>query len=364
MKIKEILHTVETLAPLPLQESYDNSGVQIGDINQEVTSVLLCIDVTEKVIQEAIQLGSNLIISHHPLAFRKFKSLTGKSYVERCLIKACKYDIVVYAAHTNLDNTYKGVNYQLAKSLNLQNVRILAPQKEMLTKLVTFVPMTHVDIVRNALFNGGAGCIGEYDLCSYNIQGKGTFRAGVKTNPYCGKKEELHIEEEMRIEVILPSFKQREVLTSLLAVHPYEEPAYDFYKLENESTQSGSGIVGTLAEPMDEEEFLYYLKDIFNLSSIQHTAYRNVQIRDVALCGGSGAFLIPNAMSYGADIFITGEAKYNDFYDVEDKLMLAVIGHYESEICTKDIFYALLADKYSNLQINMSRCDSNPVKYL
>lgn len=364
MRIKEILQTIETLAPLSLQESYDNSGVQIGDVNQELTSVLLCIDVTEKVIEEAIHLGSNLIIAHHPLAFRKFKSLTGKNYVERCMIKACKHDIVVYAAHTNLDNATGGVNFQLAKLLNLQNIRILAPQKDALVKLVTFVPNSHADVVRNALFNSGAGSIGEYDSCSYNISGEGTFRAGQKANPYCGTIGELHKEDEVRIEVILPSFKQREVLTALISVHPYEEPAYDLYKLENEWSQAGSGIVGSLSEPMEEEDFLYHLKDTLKLSSIQHSAYRNEQIRDVALCGGSGAFLIPNAISYGADIFITGEAKYNDFYDVEDKILLATVGHYESEICTKDIFYDLLSAKFTNLQINMSQFDSNPVKYL
>lgn len=364
MKIKEILHSIEALAPLSLQESYDNSGVQIGDVNQEVTSILLCIDVTEKVIEEAIQLGSNLIIAHHPLAFRKFKSLTGKNYVERCMIKACKHDIVVYAAHTNLDNAVGGVNYQLAKILNLQNIRILAPQKAALLKLVTFVPTSHSEIVRNALFNAGAGSIGEYDSCSYNTQGKGTFRAGANAHPFCGTRGELHYEDETRIEVVLPVYKQREALAALIAVHPYEEPAYDLYKLENEWTQAGSGIVGSLLEPMDEEDFLYHLKDTFKLSSIQHSAYRNEQIRDVALCGGSGAFLIPNAIGYGADIFITGEAKYNDFYDVEDKIMLVVIGHYESEICTKDIFFDILSDKYSDLQINMSQFDSNPIKYL
>ena len=364
MRIKEILHTIESLAPLSLQEGYDNSGVQIGEVNQEATAVLLCIDVTEKVIEEAIHLGCNLIISHHPLAFRKFKSLTGKNYVERCMIRACKHDIVVYAAHTNLDNATGGVNFQLAKILNLQNVRILAPQKEALVKLVTFVPTSHADALRNALFNAGAGSIGEYDSCSYNILGEGTFRAGLNTNPYCGTKGELHREDEIRIEVVLPSFKQREVLTALISVHPYEEPVYDLYKLENDWMQAGSGIVGSLPEPMEEEDFLYHLKDVLKLSSIQHSAYRNEQIRDVALCGGSGAFLIPNAIGYGADVFITGEAKYNDFYDVEDKILLAIVGHYESEICTKDIFYDLLSAKYSELQINMSQFDSNPVKYL
>lgn len=364
MKIKDIISAVEQLAPRPLQEKFDNSGVQIGDVSQEVKSVLLCIDVTENVLEEAVRLGCNLIISHHPLAFHSFKSLTGKNYVERCMIKACKHDIVVYAAHTNLDNAVGGVNFQLAKILNLQQVRILSPKEKSLMKLVTFVPVSHIDSVRNVLFSAGAGSIGNYDACSYNVLGEGTFRAGNNANPYVGELGKMHIEQEVRIEVVLPAFKQSEVLRALLAVHPYEEPAYDFYALENMWMQAGSGVVGTLSEPMEEEDFLYFLKDSLHLSSIRHSAYRGNLIRDVALCGGSGAFLIPQAINYGADIFITGEAKYNDFYDVEDKLLLAVVGHYESEICTKDIFYDLLTEKFSGLNLNMSQFDVNPVKYL
>lgn len=364
MKIKEILQAIERTAPLALQENWDNCGVQIGDINQEAKGVLLSIDVTEEVMDEAIRLGCNLIISHHPLAFKSFKSLTGRNYVERCMITACKHDIVVYAAHTNLDNATGGVNFQLAKILNLQQVRILAPQKKALLKLVTFAPTNHAENIRNALFNAGAGNIGNYDSCSYSSTGTGTFRAGENTSPYCGEKGNFHTEEELRIEVILPAFKQSEVLSALLATHPYEEPAYDFYSLENAWHQAGSGIVGSLPEPKEEEDFLYQLKDTFKLSTIQHSKYKGGLIRDVAICGGGGAFLIPNAISYGADIFITGEAKYNDFYDVENKILLATIGHYESEICTKQIFYDILKERFSDLAINMSQFDSNPVKYL
>lgn len=364
MKIKEILYNIEQLAPLSLQESFDNSGVQVGDVNQEAKGALLCIDVTEAVLDEAIALGCNLVIAHHPLAFRSFKSLTGRNYVERCMIKACKHDIVVYAAHTNLDNANEGINYYLAKMLNLQNIRILDPQKDKLLKLVTFVPHSHAEAVRNALFNVGAGNIGNYDSCSYNVKGEGTFRADLQANPYCGEINELHTEPETRIEVVLPAFKQSEVLRALIAVHPYEEPAYDFYSLVNTWAQAGSGIVGTLPEESDEEDFLYLLKDTFHLKSIQYSACRGEVIRDVAICSGSGAFLIPKAISYGADVFITGEAKYNDFYDVEDKILLATIGHYESEIFTKNIFFDIISKKYPTFAIYMSGTDVNPVNYL
>lgn len=364
MKIKEILHIIEQLAPIPLQESFDNSGVQIGDINQEAKGAILCIDVTESVVDEAISMGCNLIISHHPLAFRAFKSLTGKNYVERCMIKACKHDIVVYAAHTNLDNASQGINKYLADMLNLQQIRILDPQKNKLLKLITFVPSSHAELVRNSLFNAGAGSIGNYDYCSYNTIGEGTFRAGENANPFLGNVNEMHTEEETRIEVILPDYKLPEVKRALIAVHPYEEPAYDIYNLANVWNGAGSGVVGTLPEEMEEEDFLYLLKDIFNLKSIQYSPLRGKMIRDIALCSGSGAFLIPKAISYGADVFITGEAKYNDFYDVEDKLLLAVIGHYESEIFTKNIFFNIISKKYPTFALYMSGFDVNPVNYL
>jgi dinuclear metal center YbgI/SA1388 family protein len=364
MRIKEILQLIEQLAPLPLQEDFDNSGLQAGDIHREATGALLCIDVTENVIEEAISLNCNLIISHHPLAFKPFKSLTGSTYVERCMINAIKNDIVIYAAHTNLDNATGGVNFELAKMLGLQNVHILSAQKNALLKLVTFVPDTHAENVRTALFNAGAGNIGNYDSCSYNLLGEGTFRAKEGANPFIGEIGEVHTEKEMRIETILPRYKQNEVLRALLAVHPYEEPAYDFYPLENKWAQAGSGIVGELPEPMPEQEFLYLLKDVFNLSTIKHTKLQNRDIRDVAICGGSGAFLIPQAIGYGADAFVTGEAKYNDFYDVDGRLLFAVVGHYESEICTKDIFFEVISKKYPTFVLHKSAFDSNPVKYL
>ncbi|WP_298650351.1 Nif3-like dinuclear metal center hexameric protein [uncultured Proteiniphilum sp.] len=364
MRIKEIIQTIEQVAPLPLQEEYDNSGLQAGDVNREVTGILLCIDVTEDVIDEALSLGCNLIISHHPLAFRPFRSLTGKNYVERCMMQAIRHDIALYAAHTNLDNARGGVNYKLAEMLELQNVKILQPLENALLKFVTTVPLQHAESVRNALFNAGAGHIGNYDSCSYNLSGEGTFRAKEGANPHIGEIDRLHLEPEVRIETVIPVMKREEVFRALLAVHPYEEPVFDFYPIVNDWPQHGSGVVGVLPEPMPEQEFLYLLKDIFNLTAIQHSKMQGREIRDVALCGGAGAFLIPRAIAYGADAFITGEAKYNDFYDVEGRILLAVVGHYESEICTKEIFFDLISRKFPTFALHRSAFDSNPVKYL
>ena len=363
-RIREIIKEIEQVAPLPLQEDFDNAGVQVGDTNLPATGVLLCLDVTEEVIDEAIERDCNLIVSHHPLAFKPFKSLTGATYVERCIMKACKHDLVVYAAHTNLDNAPGGVNFRMAEMIGLQNVRVLSPRRGALLKLVTFVPEAYAGTVRNALFNAGAGSIGNYDSCSYNLQGEGSFRAREGCTPFCGTVGDVHVEKEVRIETVLPAFRKASVTRALLSAHPYEEPAYDFYPLANTWNQVGSGVVGELPEQEDESSFLQRLKYIFRVPCIKHSPLTGRPVREVALCGGSGAFLIPEAVAYGADIFITGEARYNDYYDVEDRILLAVIGHYESEVCTKDIFYDIITKKFPNFAVHFSNVNSNPVKYL
>ena len=364
IRIKDILNEIERHASLSLQEEYDNAGVQIGDIDQQATGALLCLDVTEETVNEAINAGFNLIISHHPLVFKPFKSLTGKNYIERCLIKACKNDIVIYSAHTNIDNAVGGVNYKLADMFALEEVRILSPRKNSLTKLVTFVPEDSAEILRKALFKAGAGHIGNYTSCSFNAEGSGTYLASENCFPYRGEIGQLHTEKEIRIETIFPSYLKSSVISSLLSAHPYEEPAFDLYKLDNEWGQAGSGIIGNLPEWEDELIFLQRIKDVLNVECLKHSALTGRKLRTVAICSGSGAFLINNAITAGADIFITGEAKYNDFLDVESKILLAVIGHYESEICTKDLFFHIISKKFPTFAVQNSIVNSNPIKYL
>jgi len=364
IRIKEILKELERLAPLDIQEGFDNSGVQIGDDNQPASGALLCLDVTEEVVDEAIDAGCNLIISHHPLVFNPLKSLTGKSYIERCMIKACKNDIVIYSAHTNLDNATGGLNYQLAEKFGLEDVRILSPQQNSLLKLVTFVPDHAAEKLRKALFKAGAGHIGNYSSCSFNTEGQGTFLAMENSRPYCGEIGQLHTEKEIRIETVFPAFLKSPVISALLSVHPYEEPVYDLYKLENGWQQSGSGIIGNLPEWEDELIFLQRIKDLLHVECLRHSPFTGRKLRTAAICGGNGAFLIPQAIASGADIFITGEAKYNDFYDVENKILLAVIGHYESEICAKELFFHVISKKFPTFAVQNSIVNSNPIKYL
>ncbi|MDR1372951.1 MAG: Nif3-like dinuclear metal center hexameric protein [Dysgonamonadaceae bacterium] len=364
MKISQIISDLENFAPLALQEDFDNSGLQVGDVQQEVKGILLCLDVTEATLDEAINLGCNLIISHHPLLFKFLRKISGKNYIERCVIKACKNDITVYACHTNLDNAAGGVNYHLAEKIGLKNINALCPKKNSLLKLVTFVPLNFAETVRNALFNAGAGHIGNYDSCSFNTEGKGSFKANENANPFVGKTGELHTESEIRIETILPVSRKTAVLRALFDTHPYEEPAFDLYMLENEWKNVGSGIVGELSSNEEEETFLQKIKTLFNLKVLKHSTLSGKKIKKVALCGGSGAFLIPEAILAGADIFITGEAKYNDFYDVENHILLAVIGHYESEVCTKEIFYNIITKKITTFAVHFSKVDTNPVNYI
>jgi dinuclear metal center YbgI/SA1388 family protein len=364
IRIKDVINEIERHAPLSLQEDFDNAGIQVGDMNQQATGALLCLDVTEDVVDEAVNAGFNLIISHHPLAFRPFKSLTGKNYVERCMIKACRNDIVIYSAHTNLDNAVRGVNYKLAEMFGLEDIRILVPQKQKLMKIVTFVPEDAAETLRRALFKSGAGHIGNYSSCSFNAEGNGTFLAGENSNPYRGEIGRLQIEKEVRIETIFPAYKKSSVIHALLSAHPYEEPAFDLYKLENDWQQAGSGIIGILPEWEDELIFLQRIKDVLNVECLKHSSLTGRRLRTVSICGGSGAFLINEAITAGADIFITGEAKYNDFFDIENHLLLAVIGHYESEICTKDIFFHIISKKFPTFAVQNSIANSNPIKYL
>lgn len=364
MKIKEIVSALERFAPLLLQDGFDNAGMQIGLTDAETTGALLCLDVTEAVVDEAIALRCNLIISHHPLIFKGYKSITGRDYIERCILNAIKNDIVIYSAHTNLDNASGGVNYKIAEKIGLKNIRFLAKREDSLLKLVTFVPFAQAETVREALFDAGCGHIGNYDSCSYTLEGEGTFRALEGSNPFCGSMGEIHREGEVRIETILPTFKKGQVIRALLNKHPYEEPAFDLYPLKNSWAQAGSGIVGELDEPETEFHFLKRIKRTFEAGCVKHNIFSGRLIQKVALCGGAGAFLLPKAISCGADAFITGEMKYHEYFGHDSDLLIAEIGHYESEQYTKEIFHSIIERLYPNFEIYYSKVNTNPIKYL
>ncbi len=364
MTINEIIKSIEEVAPLSLQEAYDNAGLIVGNPKQECSAALITLDITEDVIDEAIQKKANLIISHHPIVFGGLKKITGRNMVERCVIKAIKNDIALYAAHTNLDNVLQGVNGRIAQKLGLKNCKILAPKQGELRKLVTFVPKANAQKVRLAIFEAGAGHIGEYDQCSYNVEGKGTFRASENANPYVGNIGELHVEEEIRIETVYPKMIENKVLAEMFKAHPYEEVAYDIYPLQNKWETTGSGMIGELPEAIPAMAFLQKVKDIFAVGCVKYTKPVKDKIKKVAFCGGSGSFLINNAIRNNADIFMTGDIKYHQFFDAENKIIIADIGHFESEQYTKEIFYDILKEKMPNFVRYLSETNTNPINYL
>ncbi|MBP1640064.1 MAG: hypothetical protein H6Q17_1647 [Bacteroidetes bacterium] len=364
MIIQDICSVLEDFAPLTLQESYDNAGLQVGKRTDVIHGILLCIDVTEAVVEEAIRYNCNLIISHHPLIFKGLKKITGDDYVQRSVIKAIQNDINIYSSHTNMDSVAEGVNGRIAQKIGLTGCRILAPMAKQLLKLVTFVPVAHADRLRETLFVAGAGHIGNYDACSYNNEGLGTFRAGEGCNPFVGKIDELHREPEIRIEVVVPVYLKFKVQEALIAAHPYEEPAFDWIPLANEWTQTGMGMIGQLAEPEEETEFLKRIKTIFRVGAIRHTSLRGQPIKTVAVCGGSGASLLNTAIRAKADIFVSADFKYHDFFGAENRIIVADIGHYESEQFTKEIFFEQIQKKLPTFAVRFAECNTNPVNYL
>jgi dinuclear metal center YbgI/SA1388 family protein len=361
--LKNVTSFLENIAPLSLQESYDNAGLILGDTNAEINKVLITLDVTVDVVQEAIDKKAQLIIAHHPIIFSGLKKITGRNYVERTIIKAIKNDIAIYAAHTNLDSVQNGVNGKICEKLDLQNCQILQPASQQLKKLVTFIPVEHAAKVREAVFNAGAGNIGNYDSCGFVSEGHGSFRGNENSNPFVGEKGEIHSEKELRFETIFPDYLQGAIIYALLKAHPYEEVAYDIYPLENSSAKTGMGMIGTFARAITEKEFLQQLKNTFNTGLIKHTKLLNKPVQKVAVCGGSGSFLLNKAIAAGADVFVSGDFKYHQFFDAESKIVIADIGHFESEQFTKELFYELLTKKFPTFAVHLSEVETNPVKY-
>lgn len=361
MKIKDLVAVLERRAPLSLQEDYDNSGLQVGDPEAEVKAAMVCLDCTEAVVEEAAHHGCGLVISHHPVIFKGLKSLVPKTYVERTVLSAARHGIALYAIHTNLDNVMEGVNTSIAKALGLRPIRVLDPKAGQLCKLVVFVPLDHAEAVRNALFSAGAGAIGAYDECSFNAQGTGTFRGGEGSNPYVGQRGDRHHEAEVRIEVLLRADRHSGVVAAMVAAHPYEEVAYDLYPLGNVHHGIGSGLLAEWDQPLAEEEFLGLLKRTFGLHSVRHSRLLGKSVGKVALCGGSGSFLLGHAAKAGADAFITGDLKYHQFFDADGRLLLADIGHYGSEQFTPQLVQQWLGEHFPTFAVRLAETVTDPI---
>ncbi|MBD0779843.1 Nif3-like dinuclear metal center hexameric protein [Maribacter sp. ANRC-HE7] len=364
MIVKEVTGILEELAPLDFAEDFDNVGLLVGDHNQEVTGILVTLDTLENVVDEAITHKCNLIVSFHPIIFSGLKKLTGKTYVERVVIKAIQNKIAIYSMHTALDNAREGVNAKIFEVLGIEQPKILIPQKNTIKKLTTYVPLEAADQLKVALFEAGAGNIGNYSNCSFSTQGTGSYKANEKANPTKGKIGETHHEEEIQVNITFASSAEKKVLNALFKNHPYEEVAYEILTLDNTNQNIGMGMIGSLKKPMKELDFLKMVKKSMQASGIRHSALREKPIEKVAVLGGSGAFAIKAAMAAGADIFITADVKYHQFFEAEGRMVIADIGHFETEQFTKNLLVDYLTKKIPNFALRLSGSKTNPIKYL
>jgi len=363
ISIQQLINHLESVAPPSYQESYDNSGLIVGSSGTIITGVLLSLDCTEAVIEEAIAKGCNLVVAHHPIVFKGLKRLNGKNYVERTVIKAIQHDVAIYAIHTNLDHVLPGVNAMIGERIGLQNLRILAPKKELLMKLTFFVPPQNAQDVLDALYVEGAGQIGNYSNCSFQTSGHGTFLPTNNAKPVVGEIGKLEIVIEQRVEVLFPAYLENRIMAALRKVHPYEEVAYYLQKIENEHQEVGAGALGELPEAMPIQDFLAHLKKSMNASVVKYTPSSKQLIKKVAVCGGAGSFLLPHALRANADAFVTADYKYHEFFDAENRIVICDIGHYESEVYTKQVLFNNISEKFDNFAFYLSEVNTNPVSY-
>ena len=362
-QIKDITRLLENLAPLAWQESYDNAGLQTGNPNAEATGALITLDCTPEIVDEAIARNCNLIIAHHPVIFKPLKKLTSSNLVEQTIIKAIQNNIAIYASHTNLDSVIGGVNSKIADKLGLQNVKILDQKKEALLKLVTFAPEENTEAVLKAMHAAGAGQIGDYKNCSYHTSGEGRFLPTENTDPHIGEPGKPEKVTEDRIEVLVPAPFQNRVVDALVAAHPYEEVAYDLYPLKNAYQEVGTGMIGELPEEMNFADFIAHLKTSMEIPGLKHTKLGPAKIKKVAICGGAGSFLMGKALQSGAQAFVTADLKYHEYFMAENKMHVCDLGHYESEVFTKEIFYDLILQNFPNFAVLLSKINTNPVTY-
>ncbi len=364
MKLQTLISYLQEIAPLNYQEDYDNSGLICGDADKEISSVLISLDCIEAVVDEAISKKCQVIIAHHPIVFKGLKKFTGKNYVERTIIKALKNDIAIYAIHTNLDNVFNGVNKKICEKIGLQNLQILIPKSNTLKKLITYTPLKQAEKVLNALFLAGAGTIGNYADCSFNTSGTGTFKASNNAKPFVGQTGERHYEAEQKIELIYPAHHENRVLEALFSAHPYEEVAYQCLNITNKNQEIGTGMLGELENETPIENFLQELKEKMQLKVIRYTKPVKEKVKSIAVCGGSGSSFLQQAILAKADIFVTADFKYHEFFDADEKLVIADIGHFESEQFTQHLLLEIIQEKFPNFAIRLTEVYTNPINYL
>ena len=363
MTVKEVVSEIEKKIALKQAEDFDNVGLLCGNPQREVTGILVCHDALENVIDEAIEKKLNLVVTFHPIIFSGLKSITGKNYVERAVLKAIENKIAIYALHTAFDNDYFGVNFRICEELDLQNQKILMPKSQNLKKLEVYVPGEYAEVIKNALFEAGAGNVGFYDECSFAVQGKGTFRPIEGSNPFSGTRNIREDADEQMVSVIFEHFKQHQIITAMKDAHPYEEVAYQIITLENQNQYSGLGRFGNLKTEIDELDFLKLVKEKFDLKIIRHSPLLNKKIKRVGVLGGSGASGIKAALSQNCDVYLTGDVKYHEFFQNEGKMLICDIGHFESEQFVTQQLIEILSEIFPKFAVSKSVENTNPVNY-
>ncbi|MXV37726.1 Nif3-like dinuclear metal center hexameric protein [Flavobacteriaceae bacterium Ap0902] len=363
LKLKEIIKVLENWAPKSDAEDFDNVGLQVGDPEQDIEKALVTLDITDEVVNQAIEENAHLIITFHPLIFKGLKQLSGKNRIERLVVKAIQHNIALYAIHTNLDAQLDGVNGMIAERLGLEDCKILIPKTEDLFKLKFFVPHMDAEKVKDAIFSTGAGTIGNYAECSFNTEGYGTFKPIKGANPTLGTLDQRHEEPETKVEILIQQKEINNVLSMMKSAHPYEEVAYDLIPLKNENQTKGMGQIGKLKEPMAAESFLKLVKNQLTTTCVRHSDLIHKKIEKVAILGGSGAFAISPAKMAGADAFVTADLKYHDFFLAENGILLCDVGHFESEQYTKNLITRYLSEIFPNFAILTSDINTNPVNY-
>ena len=360
--IGEIIDVLEQWAPPAFQESYDNSGLLVGQRHWETSGVLVALDCVEAVVDEAIEKGIHLVVAHHPIVFSGLKRFNGKSYIERVVMKAIKHDVALYAIHTNLDNVEWGVNARIMKHLGIERFKVLQPMKGALHKFQVYVPRSHSEQVREAVFAAGGGAISKYDECSFTTEGVGTFRGNDQSNPVIGVAGTREAVDEVKIEFIVAGYAQRAVEQAARKAHLYEEMAYEWIPLENEATVYGAGAIGDMDADVDFQDFLAFVKAQFQ-TTVRYTSPKQSRVKRVAVCGGSGSFLLSAAKAAGADVFITADFKYHQFFDAEDAVPSLDVGHFESEQFTIDLLADFIGEKFPKFAVLKTGVNTNPIQY-
>ena len=345
---RDVIEIIEQFAPRDLAADWDNIGLQVGDPTREIKSILVTLDVTEDVLNEAISLGTGMIVSHHPLIFKPLKNIRSDNGIGKLIAKALQADILIYAAHTNADSCTKGVNYCLAKRIGLEDIKVLQQGDTKLYKFVVFVPIGHEAVVRDAMGEAGAGWLGAYSHCSFMTEGTGSFKPLAGANPYIGKQGQLEEVSEYRIESIVPETKLRGLVNKVLEVHPYEEVAYDIYPLENLNSHQGMGRIGKLPKPLTLGDLAKKIKDDLGCPWVLVSGPCEDYVQTVAVCGGSGADLMYLAKARRAEVLVTADVKYHQALAAKE-LGLSIIdaGHN----ATERVLIPELAD-YLRIELN------------